>query len=125
MCPNCDGPVNFTLFGAWCDTCGGVATRKGLLFFRHVATVDGAGGRYPIVFDVSTGDYAHMHPGTQPDTGPKVEGEFRRPHVRVSHGSLDAVIALAYPDAKGDGEEAPELSAAPTATPEERAIIDQ
>jgi hypothetical protein len=126
MCPNCGGSVQETLFGPWCDPCGGVVFKPGPPFFRHVATVDGAGGRYPIVFDVSTGDYAHMRPGVlRVAAGRSVEGEFKRPMVEVAHGSLDAVIALSYPDAKGEGEGPPELSSAPSATPEERALIER
>lgn len=123
MCPTCNGETSeLERWGPWCDTCGGVSFKPGQLFFRHVATVYGDGGRFPIVFDVSTGDYAYMHKEPNPPSDKKDIDGFKRPTVRVSHGSLDAVIAVSYPDVRGDSGEA-HLAAAPSATPEEKAIV--
>ena len=103
--------------------------RPGLLIFRHVANVDGAGGRLPIVWDESTSDYKFRYPYT-PKPSEKlrksgIEGldfRLRTPRFLSAHGSLDGVLALALPWAKGEGNEV-ELSAAPTSTQEERALL--
>jgi hypothetical protein len=87
-----------------------------------VATVDGKGGRFPIVYDLSTSDYAFMHKDPNPNAGEVDFDGFHRPPVQVSHGSLNAVISVSYPDARG-GEGEVEISAAPSATPEEKAIV--
>jgi hypothetical protein len=93
------------------------------VFFRHVATVDGPGGRFPIMYDESTSDYAYMHKTPNPPTNKTDMDGFKRPRMRVSHGSLDAVIAVAYPDVRGEDGGQPELSAAPSATESEKAIV--
>jgi hypothetical protein len=102
-----------------------VSFRPGTLFFRHVATVEGPGGRFPIVYDLSTSDYAYMHKDLNPESDKKDIDGFRRPRARVSHGALNAVIAVSFPDVRPrEGEEGGVfLSAAPSATPEEKAIV--
>lgn len=124
MCPTCKGETQETAFGQWCDPCGGVSFKPGQLFFRHVATVEGPGGRFPIVWDISTSDYAYMHKDHNPESAKVDMDGFRRPRARVSHGSLDAMIAISYSDVRGgvDGAELL-LSAAPSATPEEKALV--
>lgn len=104
--------------------------RPGFLIFRHVATVDGAAGRLPIVYDESTSDYKFRYPYKEnPSAKLKSAGidafEFKRrtqPKFLTAHSSLDGVLALALPWAKGDGDQV-ELSAAPTSTPEERMLL--
>ena len=49
---------------------------------------------------------------------------FHAPPFFTCHGTLDACIAIIQPYAKGDGEELPSLSAAPTATEEEKAVLN-
>jgi hypothetical protein len=114
---------------------------KTLLLMRHVATVDGAGGRLPIVWDVSQQYYKFRHPK---ETNPrfkrmKAEAEERAkkglpPRKRLDplfavspvltiSGTLDAVLAMAQPIAQGDSKELPNLSHAPTATEPERQQI--
>lgn len=160
MCINCGGETESTEWGAWCHACGGVAHRKGELFFRLVAVVYGPGGRFPIVYDRSTSDYAYMFkdrwigPSNQEvldlfrdamkwvpaDQQPRyiaaaeaiiaamkgtpdLDG-YRRPHTRVAHGSLDAVIALSYHDVKGHGTDSDlRIAITPTTTKEEALII--
>ncbi len=125
-CRGCGATVPDWYGVPWCDRCGGVAKRPGVLLLRHVATADGAGGRFPIVFDRSTSDYAAHYPkppGTKPT---KMRGEpegFRAPPIYTVHGTLDACIAVIQPYAKGDGAELPSLFAAPTATEEEKALL--
>ena len=102
--------------------------RRNLLIFRHVATVDGQGARLPIVWDESTSDYKFRYPH-KPNPSQKmrkigIDPDFARraPRFLTVHGTLDAVLAIALPHAKGEGNEV-ELSAAPTSTPEERALL--
>lgn len=102
--------------------------RPGLLIFRHVATVEGAGGRLPIVWDESTSDYKFRYPYTPKPSeklrriGIDADFKFSRPNFLSAHGSLDGVLALALPWAKGSGDEV-ELSASPTSTQEERVLL--
>jgi hypothetical protein len=121
-CVTCNRETHDNAWGPWCDVCGGVSFKPGQVFFRHVATVYGPGGRFPIVWDTSTSDYAYMHKDPNPPSLKRDIDGFRRPPVRVSHGSLDAMIALSYPDVAGDGE-SPTLVSAPSATPHERSLI--
>jgi hypothetical protein len=100
--------------------------RPDLLLFRHVATLDGKGGRLSIVFDASAKCYALIHPNRRNPNAGKRDldlGEFKRSPFLTEHGTLDAMIAIASGIARGDVEELPELSAAPSATPEERALV--
>lgn len=127
ICPGCGAEGKETVLGIWCDTCGGVVIRKGPngpeLLFRHVATLDGKGGRFPIVYDVSTGDYSMAYQREVKEFV-KIRDEWvQRVKTFTNHGTLDAVIALGQPHAKGDGEEMPELSVAPSATPEEKGLV--
>ena len=129
VCMGCGRLSNDWYGDAWCDQCGGVMARPGLLIFRHVANVDGAGGRLPIVWDESTSDYKFRYPYT-PKPSEKLRKSgidgldfmLRTPRFLSAHGSLDGVLALALPWAKGEGNEV-ELSAAPTSTQEERALL--
>ena len=50
--------------------------------------------------------------------------KFRPPKYLTAHGSLDAILALAQPYARGDGDDPPELSMAPTATQEEASLLN-
>lgn len=110
-------------WGPWCNTCGGVRFKPGPLFFRWAATVQGPGGTFPIVYDISTSDYAYMHKtANQPSDKKDIDG-FRRPTRQVSHGTLDACIAVAYVDCK-DGQEDAELSVQPSPfTTEEELVV--
>ena len=130
-CPGCTAEVPNYFLGPWCDACGGIASRLGVLLLRHVATVDGPGGRFPIVFDASCQDYscsANMPPPGYDPTKRDEDG-FRPAPITTFHGTLDAVISLMQPIARGpktlDGEAPPlpELSAAPSATPQEKALL--
>ena len=128
-CVGCNREEAHDWYGdAFCDSCGGVMARPELLIFRHVATVDGLGGRLPIVWDESTSDYKFRYPH-KPNPSKKlrkhgIDQEFisRIPRFLTVHGSLDGVLDIALPIAKGEGEEV-ELSAAPTSTLEERALL--
>jgi hypothetical protein len=144
-CSGCGVEAKETWWGPWCDRCGGVMIGDPpKLFFRHVATVDGPGGRFSVVYDISTADYAVTYPrlgsttvqcrhcGQETPVDP--EGERRRaasaaelgfhlPPVSTTHGSLDAVLAAIQPFARGKGDDIPELSRAPSATAEECALL--
>lgn len=124
-CEGCGRDAEVVLLGPWCDECGGVASRPHTLLYRHVATVDGKGGRYPICFDHSTSDYVAAHERLVPSPFKKDMDGFRPHHIaRVIHGTLDAVIAYMQPVARGPvGNELPDLLAAPRATTEELAIL--
>ena len=140
-CLECGGPTMDERWGRWCTPCGGVFTKKGQLMFRHVATVRGSRGISPIVYDLSTSDYAYMllGNGKAPTTvrcpscnhefdvlarkaGKDLDG-FKSPPVQVIHGSLDGVIALAFPDVRVEGE-MPSLHPAPSATLWERRLLE-
>jgi hypothetical protein len=127
ICSGCGRECRDWFGDAWCDECGGVMARPGLLIFRHVATVDGKGNRLPIVWDESSSDYKFRYPYVLKPTRKLmgIDPDFkrsRRDRFLTAHGTLDAILALALPHAKGDGDEV-ELSAAPTSTPEERALL--
>ncbi len=125
-CLKCGRSIPLTWWGPWCDQCGGVMARPDLLLFRHVATLDGKSGRYSIVYDASARCYAFMYPNRRnPKAGePGMDlGEFRRSPFLIEHGTLDAMIAMASGVARGDAEQLPELSVAPSATPEERSLV--
>lgn len=102
--------------------------RPGFLIFRHVATVEGNGGRLPIVWDESTSDYKFRYPRIEKPS-PKMQRNIdaidfvrRRAQFLTAHGSLDGVLAIALPFAKGNGDEV-ELSASPTSTAQERSLL--
>lgn len=150
-CINCKGPTIENAWGNWCDACGGVmlpgppvpdsegGVRPGpsRLFFRHVATVYGAGGRFPIVYDLSANQYAiawlrkvevvrcvHCGQNTPVDRqGLGKLDDLKLLGYNSARGSLDAMIAIGQPLAKGDSAELPDLAPAPTATEEERMIV--
>lgn len=109
----------------WCDVCGGVMARPNFLIFRHVATVEGAENRMPIVFDASANHYKFRYPKKQnPHAGEKdVDGEFRRSRILTAIGSLDAVLALALQEARASRLDVPQLSASPFATEDERRLV--
>jgi len=145
ICVGCQKEAQETLWGVWCDSCGGVMLgNPPKLFFRHVATADGAGGRFPIVYDASSCSYAVAYPrpksdfvkcqycGKETPADPVEEKRrdrsakelgFVRAPFYVSHGTLDAIIGIVQPMAKGDSPEVPELSQAPSSTPEERILL--
>ena len=128
ICRGC-GRQSRDWFGdPWCDECGGVMARPGFLIFRHVSTVDGKGGRLPIVWDESSSDYVFRYPKKLNPSEKLKENidtfDFIRriPPFLATGGSLDAVLAIALPLVKGDGDSV-EISAAPTSTLEERALL--
>jgi len=115
-------------YGPWCDTCGGVVVSGPdgpRLFFRHVATVYGAGGHYPVVWDPSTSDYMTLTQKANPRAASRDEDGLRPPPLVSYHGSLDAVLAQIQPHAKGESAERPSLAPAPSATPEEMSLLRQ
>ena len=139
-CLGCGDEVVVNEWGNWCDKCGGVilAGKPPRLFFRHVATVDGKGGRFPIIYDLSSASYGVAWPrkvtyvtcihcgGKTPGDDPR-EGLARLDDLKVSfnskRGSLEAMMALIQPIARGDSDDFPEISAAKTATQEEENIV--
>ena len=124
-CITCMDPVVETVWGPWCDKCGGVRAPTGLLIFRHVATAYGDGGRHPIVFDASTESYAVVMPHLRNPHAGEMDsfGEFRKSPLVMAHGTIDAMIALVQPLARGDGHHLPSLAPAPSATKEERVVV--
>lgn len=131
ICRGCKKKVPVYLLGAWCDDCGGIMARSGVLILRHVATVDGPGGRFPIVYDASACDYSCSFPQAtlRPASKKHDEDGFRIPHITTVRGTLDAVLALMQPivrgpkNAAGDPPPLPKLETAPTATKDETAIL--
>jgi hypothetical protein len=102
--------------------------RPGFLIFRHVATVEGKGGRLPIVWDESNQYYKFRYPFVGNPNAPVNRGidgdfvrRFSRTQFRSAMGAFDAVLTMAATHAKGDGDSV-ELSFAPTSTEEERKL---
>jgi hypothetical protein len=123
MCEKCGKPTHDTCYGNWCDACGGVATKSSLTF-RHVATVDGPGGRLAIVWDTCMLRYKFIYPNkVNPNAEARTDfGEFHAPKLLTAHGPLESLLMIAHREVSPDGS-APELSAAPSSTPEERALM--
>jgi hypothetical protein len=127
------------MWGNWCDSCGGVVLgNPPKLFFRHVAVVDGAGGRFPIVYDLSTETYGIAWPRKVVQVkcihcAQLTPVEARKDLTNLDdikpsgfyskRGSLNEMIAAGQPLAQGDSSELPSLDPAPSATAEEVAII--
>jgi hypothetical protein len=144
-CVGCNREGIETLWGCICNECGGVMVAGGdgpRLIFRHVASVDGEGGRFQVVFDASAADYAVAYPRKAPMVvrcvhcgcetptdlaGARAAAEIgmlKQPAHYVTHGTLDAVLAVIQPIARGsNGQGPPELSRSPHATEEERALL--
>lgn len=138
-CLACEKETIENAWGNWCDFCGGVVIgQPPILFFRHVATVEGAEGRFPIVFDSSAGQYGvswpkkidqvrciHCGMNTPTENTKDITGfgEFRSQKYYSSRGSLDAMLTLIWPHAKGNSLDIPTLSAAPTSTDIEKKIL--
>lgn len=142
-CLKCRNDTQKTAWGDWCDVCGGVVLQKGQdteLFFRHVATVEGKGGRFPIVYDRSASAYGVawpkeviyvdcVHCGMKTPANDDRRGLMKLDDIKSNgpgfysqRGSLDAVLACIQPIAQGGGD-LPEISAAPTATDDEKKMV--
>ena len=138
-CVGCGRETIQDMWGNWCDNCGGVVIGPPpRLFFRHVATLDGAGGRYSVVYDLSSESYGvawpkkstmvkcthcgQLTPGDNVRFGLLQLDEIN-PQYYSTRGTLDAVVALIQPVARGDSDELPTLSVAPSCTEEERKIL--
>jgi len=139
-CQGCKGDTVDNAWGHWCDACGGVVVgTPPRLFFRHVATVDGAGGRFPIVYDISAQAYGvawpkivtmikcvhcgMQTPGSDDRKGLTKLDDSGSQNFYSKRGTLDAMLAFIQPIAKGDSEDFPEISANPNATDEEKLIV--
>ena len=131
-CVACAAEARDWFGDAWCDPCGGVmiptAEAEPHLIFRHVATVDGAEHRLPIVWDASAGHYLFRWPNkVNPrflDRNPeRVDDiDFGPTPILSTFGILDVVLTQALNAARGDASDVPELSMAPSSTPEERSL---
>lgn len=139
-CPGCTQETVHNMWGEWCDPCGGVMLGvPPILFFRHVATLSGAGGRFPIIYDKSASGYGIAWPRLVANVrcihcGRDTPAEARKGLTNLddikpagfysTRGTLDEIIAIGQPLAKGESTELPELFVAPSATPEEVAAIN-
>lgn len=149
-CLGCTRETVYNAWGEWCDSCGGVVigdppntagAKPPRLFFRHVATVRGKGGHFPIVFDLSSDCYGVawqrkvtlvkcIHCGllTPSDDARHGLAVLDEVHTRTQsfcskRGSLDAMISLIQPIARDGGEEFPSIHAAPSSTEDERSLL--
>ena len=131
-CKKCGGETRDYFGQPWCDkVCHGVVTDTGVLLLRHVATVDGSGGRLPIVHDASLNEYLFRWPGKK---NPRFSGDsgsietsmdvIPSTPILSTFGPLDVVMTSAFNAvrAKGTGEQ-PLISIAPSCTKEEKALI--
>lgn len=124
-CRSCGGDAISSSYGPWCDPCGGVYFDKGKPYVRHVATAKGAGGEFKILFDHSLGSYV-FSVQREVKVWVKVRNEFKQGVRTFTHnGTLDAMIAMAQPEARGDAHDLPQLLTGTGATPEEVATLDQ
>lgn len=136
-CERCRQETEETPWGPWCDTCGGVVIGE-RLFFRHVATVSGEGGRFPVVYDLSAEAYGvawpkkvqfvpciHCGKSTPVEVrkGLSVLDDLKSRGFLSMRGTLDQALAVIQPIARGDSPDIPEISAAPSSTEEERKAI--
>jgi len=105
-----------------------------------VATVDGVGGRFPVVYDISAEQYGVAWPKDQIMVGcrhcgqrtPGGESRYglnlledapQQSNFYSARGTLDAMLALIQPRARGGAEDIPVISVAPTATVEEQKLV--
>lgn len=124
LCRNCESEARETSYGPWCDACGGVYLRKGEPYVRHVATAKGHGGEFPILYDHTLGGYTFSYQRLV-RTWVQLKNDWVQANRTFTNsGSLDLMIAMAQPHAKGDGKELPELMAGHGATKEEIAQLD-
>lgn len=138
-CVGCRREAVENEWGAWCDECGGVVLgNPPKLFFRHVATVEGQGGRFPIVYDISAEEYGvawrrrvlmvkcvHCGQQTPAETrrGLTLLDDLRTTQYYSKRGPLDLMLAHIQPIAKGDSEELPAIFASPQTTEEEKKVL--
>src|SRR6266496_1181193 len=124
-CRNCGGQARETSYGPFCDRCGGVWLRPGEPYVRHVATAKGEGGEFPILYDHSLSEYAFSFQRLV-RTWVQVQNDWVQTlRTFTKHGTLDEMIALVQPHARGTGAGIPELLTGSGATPEEILILDE
>ena len=130
-CVSCGGITHDWFGDEWCDACGGVMIKHGdrpaQQLHRHVATLEGAEGRFPIVWNASAANYLFRWPNkVNPrflEGGRGVDEEFLTTPILSTFGFLDVVMSQAITAARGDSDEAPTLSVSPSATTVERALL--
>lgn len=127
-CLKCGGTIHDWFGDAWCDACNGVVVPNAdgtRIIFRHVATVDGPAGRYPVAWDESAHHYLFRWPNkVNPKAGKMgIDGDIKRPKLLTSFGPLDMVLMQALTAARGNHAGVPELSVAPSSTDDERAML--
>ena len=135
-CIECGGETHDWFGDNWCDVCHGVMVRRadGSTFriFRHVANVRGETLGLPVVWDESAKHYLFRWPNKENPrytqwvaNGKKpTEIDFRPTKVLSTFGrSIDRILIQAYDAVRVEGGRTPQLSAAPSATPEERSLV--
>lgn len=139
-CVGCRAETLDTVWGDWCDACGGVMVpgNPPKLFFRHVATVSLEKSIYPIVYDLSSESYGVAWPKTiitvqcihcgqhtpvDDKHGLNRLDDLALRRYNSKRGSLDAIIAFIQPIVQDGSPEMPSLAPAFSATEEEIKII--
>jgi len=122
-CRGCDAIAQESSYGPWCDACGGVMFRAGEPYVRHVATASGAGGDFKILYDHSFRQYS-----VAVTRNIKTWVELKKDFVQavrtfIYTGTLDYVIALIQPEARGDAKEYPALLIGAGANDDEKASV--
>jgi hypothetical protein len=126
-CNSCQTEAVWSTFGPWCDVCGGVVGPTGKHYIRHVATASGNGGSFKILRDESSATYAFVYKRNT-KTWIEEKGEWRNQVATyMTHApSLDAIIALVQPEARGDkSNPLPELIPAKSATEAELKTLSE
>jgi len=122
-CRGCDAIAIETSYGPWCDVCGGVMLRTGEPYVRHVATASGPGGEFKILFDHTLRTYTVSVP-MKTRTWIEIKQEFvQATKTFMFIGTLDFVIALIQPYARGESVDFPSLVVGSGINAEETAIV--
>jgi hypothetical protein len=124
-CKACGAKTHDWFGDPWCDECGGVPAKNGLLF-RHVANVRGPKYGFPVVWDESAQHYLFRWPNkVNPRSGGGgIDEDFRPTPVLSTFGSLDMVLTQAMGVIRSDqGDAVPELSAGMKATEVEKQLL--
>ncbi|SRR5260221_8431071 len=121
-CLSCDGAVDESLYGDWCRTCCGQMRGKDLFVRRGVAVFTNAGKEQWIVYDTSIAEYSISYK-RQEKRFLEEKGEWiQQERTLAQCGSLDRMIVAATTETAGDV--APTMVIAPTATDDERQILN-
>ncbi len=124
-CRGCSEEAVESAYGPWCEKCGGVMYRSGEPHVRHIATAHGEGGEFKILYDHSLASYTASIVRLI-RTWVEIKGEFIQAERTFTHqGTLDTMIALVQPWARGQSGEIPTITVGPGSTEDERQVVEE